>query len=153
MENNFSSENAVKENEICKEGQESAVVSAESLEELIMLNRKQLFYRRIGTWCLAGILVVVAIAVIILIPKVTITLDHINSVAVKAEESLANVDTMAADVSNSAANFDKLLAENSKELTESIKEISEIDFDGLNKAIKDLQDAVGPMASFMNKFR
>ena len=83
----------------------------------------------------------------------TITLDHINSVAVKAEESLANVDTMAADVSNSAANFDKLLAENSKELTESIKEISEIDFDGLNKAIKDLQDAVGPMASFMNKFR
>lgn len=153
MENNFSSENAVKENEICKEGQESAVVSAGSLEELIMLNRKQLFYRRIGTWCLAGILVVVAIAVIILIPKVTITLDHINSVAVKAEESLANVDTMTADVSNSAANFDKLLAENSKELTESIKEISEIDFDGLNKAIKDLQDAVGPMASFMNKFR
>lgn len=153
MENNFSSENAVKENEICKEGQESAVVGAGSLEELIKLNRKQLFYRRIGTWCLAGILVVVAIAVIILIPKVTITLDHINSVAVKAEESLANVDTMAADVSNSAANFDKLLAENSKELTESIKEISEIDFDGLNKAIKDLQDAVGPMASFMNKFR
>ena len=153
MENNFSSENAVKENEICQEGQESAVVSAGSLEELIMLNRKQLFYRRIGTWCLTGILVVVAIAVIILIPKVTITLDHINSVAVKAEESLANVDTMAADVSNSAANFDKLLAENSKELTESIKEISEIDFDGLNKAIKDLQDAVGPMASFMNKFR
>ncbi len=155
MENNFSSENenAVKENEICKEGQESAAVSAGALEELIKLNRKQLFYRRIGTWCLAGILVVVAIAVIILIPKVTITLDHINSVAVKAEESLANVDTMAADVSNSAANFDKLLAENSKELTESIKEISEIDFDGLNKAIKDLQDAVGPMASFMNKFR
>ncbi len=56
-------------------------------------------------------------------------------------------------MSNSAANFDKLLSENSKELTESIKEISEIDFDGLNKAIKDLQDAVGPMASFMNKFR
>lgn len=155
MEKNFSSEkeDAVKENEICKEGQESAAVSAGTLEELIKLNRKQLFYRRIGTWCLAGILVVVAIAVIILIPKVTITLDHINSVAVKAEESLANVDTMAADVSNSAANFDKLLAENSKELTESIKEISEIDFDGLNKAIKDLQDAVGPMASFMNKFR
>ena len=155
MENKFSSENenAVKENEICKEGKESSEKNAEALEELIKISRKQLFYQKIGTLCLAGILVVVAIAVIILIPKVTITLDHINSVAVKAEESLANVDTMAADVSNSAANFDKLLAENSKELTESIKEISEIDFDGLNKAIKDLQDAVGPMASFMNKFR
>ncbi|WP_026663493.1 hypothetical protein [Butyrivibrio proteoclasticus] len=155
MKTNFDStnENAVKENEICKEEKESAEKNAEALEELIKLSRKQLFYRKIGTLCLAGILVVVVIAVMILIPKVTITLDHINSVAVKAEESLANVDTMAADVSNSAANFDKLLAENSKELTESIKKISEIDFEGLNTAIKDLQDAVGPMASFMNKFR
>ena len=155
MKTNFDStnENAVNENEICKEEKESAAKGADALEELIKLSRKQLFYRRIATGCLAGILVVVAIAVMILIPKVTITLNHINSVAIKAEESLANVDTMAADVSNSAANFDKLLAENSKELTESIKEISEIDFDGLNTAIKDLQDAVGPMAAFMNKFR
>ena len=60
---------------------------------------------------------------------------------------------MAADVSNSAAKFDKLLDSNATEMTEAVKSISEIDFDGLNKAIKDLQDAVGPMATFMNKFR
>ena len=117
------------------------------------LEKKQLFYQRICALCLAGMLLVLTTAVVIMVPKVTKTLDHINNVAIKAEESLGNVDTMAADVSNSAAKFDKLLDSNATEMTEAVKSISEIDFDGLNKAIKDLQDAVGPMATFMNKFR
>jgi uncharacterized protein YoxC len=117
------------------------------------VEKKQLFYMRISAACLAGMLIVLIIAVVTMVPRVTTTLNHINSVAVKAEESLKNVDTMAADVSNSAAKFDKLLDTNAEEMTEAVKSISEIDFDGLNKAIKDLQDAVGPMATFMNKFR
>ena len=31
--------------------------------------------------------------------------------------------------------------------------MNDIDFEGLNKAIQDLQDAVGPFATFMNKFK
>ena len=40
-----------------------------------------------------------------------------------------------------------------KKMSPLVNALTEIDFDGLNQAIKDLQDAVGPLASFMSKFR
>ena len=39
------------------------------------------------------------------------------------------------------------------EMEVSFDEMTKVDFDGLNKAIKDLQDAVSPVANFFNKFR
>lgn len=126
-------------------------VSDDQLSELIRIGKKQLFYQKIATSCIAGMLVVLIIAVAIMIPRVSTTLTHINTVATKAETSLENVNTMTTSVSNSAGNFDKLLNDNSEKLTSSIKSISEIDFEGLNKAITDLQSAVGPLAKLFGK--
>ena len=44
------------------------------------------------------------------------------------------------------------LTENAQSLTDAVEKMNSIDFEGLNKAIQDLQDAVGPFASFMNRF-
>ena len=44
-------------------------------------------------------------------------------------------------------------SENSEALTQTVNDMSNIDFEGLNTAIKDLQDTVGPFASFFGKFR
>ena len=41
--------------------------------------------------------------------------------------------------------------DNGENLAAAVKSLSEIDFEGLNKAITDLQDAVGPLASLMKK--
>ena len=126
-------------------------VSDDQLSELIKIGKKQLFYQKVATSCIAGMLVVMIIAVAVMIPRVSTTLTHINTVATKAETSLENVNTMTTSVSNSAGNFDKLLNDNSEKLTSSIKSISEIDFEGLNKAITDLQSAVGPLAKLFGK--
>ncbi|WP_029231555.1 hypothetical protein [Butyrivibrio sp. VCB2006] len=135
------------------ESKDNEIKNNDTLAELLKLTKKQLFFQRIAAVSLAGVFVVVAIAMLIMIPRVTTTLSHINSVAVKAEASLDKVDTMTSDISGSAQNFDKLLNDNGKKLTDAVTSISEIDFEGLNTAIKDLQDAVGPMATFMNRFR
>lgn len=137
-----------------KEKNETAEVqktSDDQLSELIKIGKKQLFYQKVTTSCIAGMLVVLIIAVGIMIPRVSTTLSHINSVAQKAEKSLENVDTMTTSVSTSAGNFDKLLNDNGEKLTSSIKSISEIDFEGLNKAISDLESAVGPIAKLFGK--
>lgn len=126
-------------------------VSDDQLSELIKIGKKQLFYQKVATSCIAGMLVVMIIAVAVMIPRVSTTLTHINSVATKAETSLENVNTMTNSVSTSAGNFDKFLNDNSEKLTSSIKSISEIDFEGLNKAITDLQSAVGPLAKLFGK--
>ena len=137
-----------------KEKNETAAVQKaadDQLYELIKIGKKQLFYQKVTTSCIAGMLVVLIIAVGIMIPRVSTTLSHINSVAQKAEKSLENVDTMTTSVSTSAGNFDKLLNDNGEKLTSSIKSISEIDFEGLNKAISDLESAVGPIAKLFGK--
>ena len=138
-------------------GDETQPVSA-SLEasnsdvaELVKLGSKQLFLQRVMTACVAGMFLVLLISVLVVVPKVTTTLSKINSVATKAEKSLENVDAMANSVETSAGNLDKLLDENGEKLTSAVTSISEIDFEGLNKAITDLQSAVGPLAKLFGK--
>lgn len=132
----------------------------ESNEMLYKLVKKQLFYQRIATGCIAGVLLVVIIVAAVVIPKVNHTIGHVNeaiaqvnTVATKAEKSLENVDVMIDGIIKATDNMNSLVEENADEITEATKNMSEIDFDGLNEAIKDLQDTVGPLASFFNKFK
>ncbi len=127
--------------------------NADVLTELRDLSKKRLFYQRISTLCAAAILVVVAIAAVLMVPRVTATLEHINAVAVKAEDSLEKVDEMTASMEDASDNLNKLVSENGEALGAAVKSMSEVDYEGLNQAIKDLQDAIGPMANFMNRFR
>ena len=120
--------------------------------ELVKLAKKQLFYQRISSVCIAGMFAVLICAVIILVPRVSATLENINSVAAKAEVSLENIDTMAKSMADASDNLDKLVADNAEGLSTAVKSISEVDFEGLNKAIQDLQDTVKPLATFMRGF-
>ena len=121
------------------------------LTELRDLSKKRLFYQKISTCCIAGMLAVLIICVLIVIPKVSTTLSHINSVATKAETSIESIDKMTDSILKASENMNKLVDDNGENLAAAVKSLSEIDFEGLNKAISDLQDAVGPMAAFMKK--
>ena len=121
------------------------------LTELRDLSKKRLFYQKISTCCMAGMLAVLLICVLIVIPKVSTTLSHINSVATKAETSIESIDKMTDSILKASENMNKLVDDNGENLAAAVKSLSEIDFEGLNKAISDLQDAVGPMAAFMKK--
>ena len=123
------------------------------IAELLKTNKKQLFWQRIIAIGLAGLLATVIVVARILVPEATQTLQSFNEVAIKEQETLEEIDKVADSLVQASTNLDKLVADNAEELTDAVKKISEVDFEGLNKGIKDFQDAVGPLANFMNRFR
>ena len=72
--------------------------------------------------------------------------------AIKAQASLVKVDEMTEGLNEASKNLNKLVDENAEIMTDAVKSISEIDFEGLNQAITDLQGAVGPLANFFGRF-
>ncbi len=126
---------------------------------LVRLNKKILFYHRIVMLAVIGIFLVAIFSACILVPKAEAALDQVNGMVARVESSLDLLDEMSnglKDMSDSmtdtSEDLNKLVEENGTALSETMKSISEIDFEGLNKAIKDLQDTVGPLASFFGRF-
>ena len=138
------------------ENKEQNVTSANSEELLIEirnLTKKKLFWQKISTCCIAVITGIVLVTMVIVIPQLEATLNHINDTAIKAQDSLNEANTMITSITEASENFDSLVAKNGEGLTSAVESMSKIDFEGLNEAIKDLQDAIGPLAAFMSKFR
>ncbi|WP_026513069.1 hypothetical protein [Butyrivibrio sp. LB2008] len=128
-------------------------LSESLLAEMRDLSKKRLFFQRIATCCLAGVFLTVFTACLIVVPKAMTTLTNINNAAVKAGSSLDDIDTMTEDITTATNNLNELVSNNSVKLTDAVTSLSQIDFEGLNKAITDLQTAVGPMANLMKGFR
>lgn len=132
----------------------------ELLKKLSENSEKSLKFQRISTCCLAGMLVVFLVSAIAIVPSAVVTIKKINDVAVAAEgavsdatDLVAEMDKTAKELQETGKGMNTLLNDNAEKITESLDKMSQIDFGGLNDAIKDLQDAVGPFANFMNKFR
>ncbi len=123
------------------------------LKDIKKNGRRQLIWSRVLTVAMVGIFLVVGYAAFIFIPIVVDTMDNINNVVTGASATIENIDVMVAEMTDASQNLNQLVNDNAKPLTDAVTNLSNIDFDGLNKAIRDLQDAIGPMAEFMNKFR
>jgi methyl-accepting chemotaxis protein len=137
------------------EGEVTVAVQPENdyLKELRDIAKKQLKWQRRTAVAMLGIFAVMLIAVLILVPKVTTTLDNIDEVVSNISGSVDDINIMVAEMTEASSNINTLVGDNAVTLTEAVNNLAGIDFEGLNKAIKDLQDAVGPMASFFNRFR
>ena len=127
--------------------------SIQLLTQIRDLKKKQLMWQRVSAACLFGIFAALFITVSIIIPRATTTLSNIDQVAGEMYETIDEIDTMVAEMTTASTNLNKLVDDNSQALTDAINNIAGIDFEGLNKAIKDLKDTVGPMASFFGRFR
>ena len=123
------------------------------LSEIRKFSKKQVTWQRLSSLCILGALICIVVVLFILVPRVLETLDHINSVATKVETSLENVDVMVDEMTVASQNLNKLVGDNSQALTDAVEKMAGVDYDGLNQAIQDLQDAIGPMATFFNRFR
>ena len=131
----------------------NAEITVNGNAEMLKVDKKHLFWQRISALAVVATFLVVLVTALVLVPRITETLGHINKVATDAESAIANVDTMVSEMTDASKNLNRLVGDNSEALTEAVTNMSNIDFDGLNTAIKDLQDTVGPMANFFNKFR
>ena len=132
---------------------ENTNITVNGNAEMLKIDKKHLFWQRLSALAVVATFLVVLVVAMILVPQVLATLDNINRVAKDAESAVANVDTMVLEMTDASKNLNQLVGDNSEALNEAITNMANVDYDGLNKAIKDLQDTVGPMASFFSKFR
>lgn len=141
-------------------------MTPEQIEELLNLNKKLYKSQRQTNIVLLVIAILLAVVCVMIVPGTKRLIDNANQLATHGEETLKEVDVaiaqveeaisgieaMSNDLSEVSGNMNDILLENSEALTATVSKISEIDFEGLNKGIVDLQNVVEPLANFMGKF-
>lgn len=130
------------------------------LAKLLEKTTKQLFYTRIVAGAALGLFLVVLIAAMVLVPKASRVLSQTNELVAdaggileSADLVLQDISTMSNEVTSVSEGLNGFIIENAQTLTDAAQDISNIDFEGLNHAIQDLQDAVGPFANLMNRWK
>ena len=123
------------------------------LTEIRDMTKRDLILQRINSGAILCICIAFLFVVVNLIPKLMVTIDHINEVATVATNSMHEIDLMVTDMTEASANINKLVKDNAEPLSSAVTNMSNVDFDGLNKAIEDLQATVGPLASFFGRFQ
>ena len=83
----------------------------------------------------------------------TISELDLGPVLVEIKGLLQNVDGLLANVDTLVADVDTLVTTTQEGLEDTLAEIEKIDFDALNKAIKDLAAVVEPLAKLFSNFR
>ena len=130
------------------------------LAKLTRNSEKQLFYARVRT--LISVITALALlcALAVVVPAVLRTVARADAVIAQAsgtitlaDEAIQGITEMSGAITEMGQNMDDFITENAEAVSSIMKEIGEVDFDGLNKAIKDLGDVVEPFANFFNKFR
>lgn len=130
------------------------------LAKLTQNSEKQLFYARVRT--LISVITALALlcALVVVVPAVLRTVARADAVIAQAsgtitlaDEAIQGITEMSGAITEMGQNMDDFITENAEAVSSIMKEIEEVDFEGLNKAIKDLGDVVEPFANFFNKFR
>ncbi len=130
------------------------------LEELVKNSRKMLFYARIRTLAALVIAVGILYCAVVVLPSVLGTVQKANEVMAQASDTITLADTaiesiteMSKSITEMGDNMDAFITDNANSVEEIMKKIETVDFEGLNKAIKDLGDTVEPFAKFFGKFK
>lgn len=137
------------------DSKEEVNASEEVSQELLRTAKKQLFYARIST-CFVGLMAVsITISLLVVVPKVNYLLSNANSLLGEVngrmeilDETIASIKTMSDSITSVGDQLDTFIDENSTALQGVVKKMESIDFDGLNRSIKNLGDVVEPLAKF-----
>ena len=131
-------------------------MTTETEQELL---KKMLFYARIRTAVVLVVAILLVLCGILIVPKAIGTINQANQIMEQATEtiSLANtaiesVTTMSQSMTDMGTNMDTFITDNGESVEAVMTKLEEIDFEGLNTAIKDLGDVVEPLAKFFGKF-
>lgn len=139
----------------------------EILEQILEENRKRTLYSKITAVSSSGIFAAIVLLLLLLVPRLSETADNVNAVAAQAQGILGEAETTLAAIENAASGLagmseslsltgesvNRLVTDNAAALADTVKQLGGIDYEGLNEAIRDLQDAVEPFAKFVNRFK
>lgn len=136
---------------------QAQVTEQEVWGELLEKTKKQLLYTRVLAAAAVGMLLVMLLAAAVVVPKAAVALSQVSDVMIRvqklAETAVTDIQKMSGEVTSVSQGLNEFVADNAQTLTEAAEDISQIDFEGLNNAIQDLQDAVSPLAKMMNRFK
>ncbi len=96
--------------------------------------------------CLLGIFYVA----ITILPDLQLVLQHAESTLTELEQ--ITVQLAEADLQGMVANVDQLVTTSQSGVEETLTKLNSLDFDTLNKAIKDLAAVIQPLAKLSNIF-
>ena len=125
----------------------------EMLSEIREMTKKELLFQKISSAAIVCFVIAFLVIAVNIIPKVVLAIQNVNEVAGVALDSLDEINIMVSEVTETSENMNKVIEDNAVPLSDAVNNMSKVDYEGLNKAIQDLQDTVGPMASFFSKFR
>ncbi len=140
--------------------EEKEVQEQQVLEQLLKNSKRQLFYTRITSLFAMVLVAAVIICLIMVVPKLLSTITNVNHVMAQATQTIELADTaiesvteMSKSITTMGDNMDTFITDNSKSVEEVMKKLEQVDFEGLNNAIKDLGEVVEPFANFFGKFK
>lgn len=123
---------------------------------LLKIEKKQLFYARLAAVFTCGMFLVMLYIAVSLVPRAVDTLanankalDSVHGTIAEAQDTLGDIQDMSSSLIKTSDAMNELIVNNAGTLTESVEKLSDLDIDGLNQGIQDLQDALGPLAETM----
>lgn len=126
-----------------------------SLEQLIVRleksNQQQAKYaRRQFVLSILAVLFCAAMFLLVwrMVPRVTAAFGQLETVLTNLE--VVTDQLAAADLEGMAQNVDQLVRTGQSGVESAVEKLNAIDFDTLNRAIRDLADVVEPLANFFN---
>ncbi len=127
------------------------------LTELVELQKKTAKRQLIAMTASVVTAVCFAIALIIIVPMMTRMSKEVSAMVADTGELIKEADGLlgqAGDslegIDNMIGNVNKVVVDNTQAATEAISNIQNIDIDQLNEAIRNLSDAVEPLAKLNN---
>jgi len=142
-------------------GQNTAYL-LEKLEEnsrrQVRLARAQCVFSAVTLVCCIALLIIA----VMFLPKLEALVTQVSTFVDNAEQVVENLNTISTDLadldlstmmenmSGLITDVDELITTTQEGLENTLEKIDKIDFDALNKAIKDLADVIEPLAKFFN---
>lgn len=95
--------------------------------------------------------VAVLVTVLGILPKVDGVITQMDAVLSNLEQTTAQL--AAIDLQGMVSDVDALVTTGQQSLQQTMEKVNAIDYESLNRAIKDLADVIEPLAKFFNAFR
>lgn len=145
-------------------GQDTAYLLArleENSRKQVRLARAQCVFSAVTLVCCIAILIMA----VMFVPKLDTLVTQVSGFVDNAEKVVENLNTISTDLAELdlstmmenmnglITDVDDLITTTREGLEDTMEKIDKIDFDALNKAIKDLADVIEPLAKFFNGFR
>ena len=108
--------------------------------------KKQLNMMKVLMFAMAGIFLMLLVAVAVLVPDVTATLDNANI-------ALEQISSTAREMDNVLNSVETLVEDSSVGVSQALENMNSIDFEKLIRSIEDFNNVVSPLSSFFSRFQ